>query len=62
MTDIAHHCTIVGISGASASGKSLIASTLYRELREKVGDHNIGVIPEDCYYKDQKEIYQWKSG
>ncbi|MEX9542553.1 uridine kinase, partial [Escherichia coli] len=43
MTDIAHQCTIVGISGASASGKSLIASTLYRELREKVGDHNIGV-------------------
>ncbi|MBQ0316278.1 uridine kinase [Providencia rettgeri] len=56
MTDIAHHCTIVGISGASASGKSLIASTLYRELREKVGDHNIGVIPEDCYYKDQADI------
>lgn len=56
MTDIAHHCTIVGISGASASGKSLIASTLYRELREQVGDHNIGVIPEDCYYKDQTEI------
>lgn len=56
MTDIAHHCTIVGISGASASGKSLIASTLYRELREQVGDHNIGVIPEDCYYKDQTDI------
>ncbi|HGN1706580.1 TPA: uridine kinase [Providencia rettgeri] len=56
MTDIAHHCTIVGISGASASGKSLIASTLYRELREQVGDHNIGVIPEDCYYKDQADI------
>ncbi|GAB1438302.1 uridine kinase [Providencia sp.] len=56
MTDIAHHCTIVGISGASASGKSLIASTLYRELREQVGDHNIGVIPEDCYYKDQADV------
>lgn len=56
MTDIAHHCTIVGISGASASGKSLIASTLYRELREQVGDHNIGVIPEDCYYKNQADV------
>ncbi|KLN47357.1 uridine kinase [Providencia rettgeri] len=56
MTDIAHHCTIVGISGASASGKSLIASTLYRELREQVGDHNTGVIPEDCYYKDQADV------
>ncbi|CAM3836956.1 uridine kinase [Xenorhabdus thuongxuanensis] len=53
MADEAHKCTIVGISGASASGKSLIASTLYRELRDQVGDHNIGVIPEDCYYKDQ---------
>lgn len=56
MTDTAHHCTIVGISGASASGKSLIANTLYRELREKVGDHNIGVIAEDCYYKDQSDV------
>ncbi|WP_340610562.1 uridine kinase [Xenorhabdus bharatensis] len=53
MADEAHKCTIVGIAGASASGKSLIASTLYRELRVQVGDHNIGVIPEDCYYKDQ---------
>nr|WP_314264673.1 uridine kinase [uncultured Moellerella sp.] len=56
MIDTAHHCTIVGISGASASGKSLIANTLYRELREKVGDRNIGVIPEDCYYKDQSDV------
>ncbi|KLN96065.1 uridine kinase [Moellerella wisconsensis] len=56
MTDTAHHCTIVGISGASASGKSLISNTLYRELREKVGDHNIGVIAEDCYYKDQSDV------
>ncbi|KLU16810.1 MULTISPECIES: uridine kinase [Xenorhabdus] len=55
MADEAHKCTIVGISGASASGKSLISSTLYRELRAQVGDHNIGVIPEDCYYKDQTD-------
>lgn len=55
MADEAHKCTIVGISGASASGKSLIASTIYRELRDQVGDHNIGVIPEDCYYKDQTD-------
>ena len=47
---------IVGIAGASASGKSLIASTLYRELRAQVGDHNIGVIPEDCYYRDQSDL------
>ncbi|MDG5902278.1 uridine kinase, partial [Shewanella xiamenensis] len=49
MTDQSHQCVIIGIAGASASGKSLIASTLYRELREQVGDEHIGVIPEDCY-------------
>ncbi|MDM7094492.1 uridine kinase, partial [Enterobacter hormaechei] len=51
-----HQCVIVGIAGASASGKSLIASTLYRELREQVGDEHIGVIPEDSYYKDQSHL------
>ncbi len=56
MTDKAHQCVIIGIAGASASGKSLIASTLYRELREQVGDQHIGVIPEDGYYKDQSHL------
>ncbi len=36
--------------------QSLIASTLYRELREQVGDEHIGVIPEDSYYKDQSHL------
>ncbi len=49
-------CVIVGIAGASASGKSLIASTIYGELLEKVGDHQIGVITEDCYYRDQSHL------
>lgn len=56
MTDKSHHCVIVGIAGASASGKSLISSTLYREIRAQVGDEHIGVIPEDCYYKDQSHL------
>ena len=51
-----NQCVIVGIAGASASGKSLIASTIYNELREKVGDHQIGVITEDCYYNDQGHL------
>ena len=51
-----NQCVIVGIAGASASGKSLIASTIYNELREKVGDHQIGVITEDCYYSDQSNL------
>lgn len=53
---IKNQCVIVGIAGASASGKSLIASTIYNELREKVGDHQIGVIKEDCYYNDQSHL------
>ncbi|XYX40511.1 uridine kinase [Candidatus Erwinia dacicola] len=56
MTDKSHECVIVGIAGPSASGKSLITSTLYREVRDRVGDKNIGVIPEDSYYKDQSHL------
>ncbi|WP_165310676.1 uridine kinase [Vibrio ziniensis] len=51
-----NQCVIVGIAGASASGKSLIASTIYNELSAKVGDNQIGVITEDCYYKDQSHL------
>ncbi|WED22654.1 uridine kinase [Vibrio sp. JC009] len=51
-----NQCVIVGIAGASASGKSLIARTIYNELLEKVGDHEIGVITEDCYYADQSHL------
>lgn len=56
MTNKSHHCVIIGIAGASASGKSLIAKTLYRELCDQVGDAHIGIIPEDSYYKDQSRI------
>ncbi|WP_127959788.1 uridine kinase [Serratia microhaemolytica] len=56
MTEKLHSCVIIGITGASASGKSLIASTLYREFCEQVGDQQIGVIPEDSYYKDQAHL------
>lgn len=56
MSENSHQCVIIGIAGASASGKSLIASTVYNELKEKVGDHQIGVITEDCYYNDQSHL------
>ncbi|AFP85820.1 uridine kinase [secondary endosymbiont of Heteropsylla cubana] len=56
MSDKPHQCVIIAIAGASASGKSLIASTLYRELYDQVGDEHIGIIPEDSYYKDQSEM------
>ncbi|GAD78865.1 uridine kinase [Vibrio ezurae] len=51
-----NQCVIIGIAGASASGKSLIASTIYNELRAKVGPDQIGVITEDRYYKDQSHL------
>lgn len=43
---------IIGIAGASASGKSLLANTIVREL----GSTQVVVIPEDSYYKDQSNI------
>ncbi|CAM4424893.1 MAG: Uridine kinase [Legionellaceae bacterium] len=43
---------IIGISGASASGKSLLANTIVKEL----GSELVEVISEDSYYKDQSHI------
>ena len=43
---------VIGISGASASGKSLLASTIVDEL----GSEKVVVISEDSYYKDQSHL------
>ena len=43
---------IIGISGASASGKSLLANTILSELSSE----QVVVIPEDSYYKDHPEL------
>ena len=43
---------IIGISGPSASGKSLLANTLVREL----GSSEVVVISEDSYYKDRSNL------
>lgn len=43
---------IIGISGPSASGKSLLANTLVKEL----GSDQVVVIPEDSYYKDHAHL------
>lgn len=45
-------CIIIAIAEASASGKSLIASTVHRELCDELGCEEIGIISEDSYYKD----------
>jgi uridine kinase len=43
---------IIGISGPSASGKSLLANTIVNEL----GSDHVAVISEDAYYKDNSHI------
>lgn len=43
-----NHTIIIGISGASASGKTLLANTIVNEL----GSDQVVVISEDSYYKE----------
>lgn len=47
-----HNTILVGIAGASASGKSLLAETLVNELKSE----HLCVISEDSYYKDQSDM------
>ncbi|QLB21543.1 uridine kinase [Vespertiliibacter pulmonis] len=49
-------CIVIAIAGASASGKSLIASTIYKELKDELGNDDIGIISEDSYYSDQSHL------
>lgn len=46
------NCIIIGITGASASGKSLLANTIVKEL----GSDQVAVISEDSYYKDNGDL------
>lgn len=43
---------IIGISGASASGKSLLANTIFDE----VDSVDINIISEDSYYRDRSDL------
>ncbi len=43
---------IIGISGPSASGKTLLANTILHEL----GSDEVAIIPEDNYYHDQRDM------
>jgi len=49
-------CIFIAIVGASASGKSLLAQTIVKELIDEVGSNQIGVINEDYYYRDQAHL------
>lgn len=48
--------TVIAIAGASASGKSLFAQTIFDELLPELGAQNISIIKEDAYYKDQDHL------
>ncbi len=46
------HLIVIGIAGASGSGKSLLANTIVNEI----GSDRVVVISEDSYYKDQAHL------
>jgi uridine kinase len=48
--------TVIAITGASASGKSLFAQTIYDELLPELGENGISIIKEDSYYRDQDHL------
>ena len=48
--------TIIAVTGASASGKSLFAQTIYDELLPELGASGIVIIKEDSYYKSQSHL------
>jgi len=48
--------TVIAIAGASASGKSLFAETIYQELLPELGANGISIIKEDSYYCDQSHL------
>ena len=49
---MSNNTIIIGISGASASGKSLLANTIVDEL----GSEQVVVISEDSYYRDRQDL------
>lgn len=48
--------TLIAIAGASASGKSLFADTIFHELLPELGSDSISIIKEDSYYRDQSHL------
>ncbi len=48
--------TIIAIVGASASGKSLFAQTIYNELKDELGADSMTIITEDSYYRCQDHL------
>lgn len=49
--------TIIAVAGASASGKTLLAQTMYAELNEELREGcDVAIIDEDAYYRDQSHL------
>nr|WP_246283210.1 uridine kinase [Marinifaba aquimaris] len=48
--------TIIAISGASASGKTLLTDAIIAECNQEMGQQCISVLREDAYYKDQSHL------
>lgn len=49
--------TIIAIAGASASGKTLLAQTVYQELQSELGSQcDVAILAEDAYYRDQSHL------
>ncbi|TLU66436.1 uridine kinase [Thalassotalea litorea] len=51
-----NHLTIIAVVGASASGKSLFAKTIYNELIGELGQDSMTIINEDAYYRCQDHL------
>jgi uridine kinase len=45
-------CTVIGIAGGSASGKT----TLAQQLVDRLGSERANVLTHDCYYLDHSEL------
>jgi len=50
--------TVIAIAGASASGKTLLAQTVYQELVKEEGlIDGLAILEEDAYYRDQSDLH-----
>ena len=48
--------TVIAIAGASASGKTLFAQTVFNELSNELDGRPLAVLEEDAYYRDQSHL------
>ena len=48
--------TIIAIAGPSASGKTLFANTLHKQVTAERPDLGLAIIQEDAYYRNQDHL------